>query len=195
MNSSPSIDQYILKHPLWQAELEYLRKIIQATDLKETIKWGAPVYALNNKNIVGLGAFKSYVGLWFFQGMYLTDTHNKLVNAQEGKTVAMRQWRFNHIKEINERLVKEYIDEAIENQKAGKEFKPTKKPLIIPEELGQLLASNVELGNKFAQLSLSCKREYAEYIAEAKRPETKIKRIEKIVPMILNGNGLNDNYR
>ncbi len=68
--------------------------------MKETIKWGAPVYTLDYKNIVGLGAFKSYVGLWFFQGALLNDEKKKLINAQEDKTKALRQWRFNSVKKI-----------------------------------------------------------------------------------------------
>jgi len=68
--------------------------------MTETIKWSAPVYTFEGKNLVGLGAFKSYVGLWFFQGSLLNDKKKKLINAQEGKIKALRQWRFNSVKEI-----------------------------------------------------------------------------------------------
>ena len=159
------------------------------------MKWGIPTYCLKNKNVAGIGAFKSYAGLWFFNGSFLKDEEKKLINAQEGKTKGMRQWRFEVLKEIDEALVKSYIEEAIQNQKDGKEIKPEKKPLIIPDELNEALASDSQLSEAFEALSLSCKREYAEHIAEAKREETKLKRLDKIIPMIMDKVGLNDKYK
>jgi len=118
-----------------------------------------------------------------------------LVNAQEGRTQGMRQWRFNSIKDIAPGLVKSYLKEAIENQKAGKEIKPKKKAFLIPKELKEVLASNEALSSSFNGLGLTKKREYAEYIGEAKRENTKMARLEKIIPLILTGKGLNDKYR
>ena len=118
-----------------------------------------------------------------------------LVNAQEGKTKGMRQWRFDSFEEMNAVLIKQYVDEAIANQKAGKEIKPEKKPLVIPDELAEELSSDAQLSEAFDALTLTLKREYAEYIAEAKRDATKLTRMEKIKPMILQGIGLNDQYR
>lgn len=190
-----TVDQYILKKPAWQPELGLLRKLVIRSGLKENIKWGAPVYSLNGKNVVGLAAFKTYVGLWFFQGIFLNDNHKVLVNAQEGKTQAMRQWRFKSINEMDETVIQEYLKEAIKNQEQGKEIKPQKKPLIIPEELQAVLNKDASLTESFVALSLSKKRDYAEYISEAKRTETKQKRLDKIVPMISQGIGLNDSYK
>jgi uncharacterized protein YdeI (YjbR/CyaY-like superfamily) len=82
-----------------------MREILCSTELKETIKWGTPVYTINDKNIVGLGSFKSYVGLWFYQGVFLKDEAGVLINATEGITKAMRQWRFNSVEEIDDRLI------------------------------------------------------------------------------------------
>ena len=136
-----TVSDYIIKHSEWQNELILLKDLVLIQPLEETIKWGAPVYTFKGKNIVGLGAFKSYVGLWFFQGALLKDKEQKLVNAQEGKTQAMRQWRFNSLSEIeaNSSLITDYVKEAVANQKAGKEIKPKAgKPLEIPLELQEV---------------------------------------------------------
>lgn len=195
MKKYTSPEAYFSEHSGFDEMLQKLRKLVQSTGLEETMKWGQPTYCLNNKNIVGIGAFKSYVGLWFFNGSQLNDAQGVLINAQEGKTQAMRQWRFHGMDDVNDGLILEYLQEAISNQKAGKEFKPKKKSLVIPDELNELLASNAQLSEAYDGLSLSYKREYAEYIAEAKRPETKEKRLHKITPMILDKKGLNDKYR
>jgi uncharacterized protein YdeI (YjbR/CyaY-like superfamily) len=195
MKSHLTVDQYIAANPEWEQSLIILRKIILATKLKETVKWGVPVYTYDGKNIVGLAAFKSYVGLWFYQGALLSDKHKMLVNAQEGKTKAMRQWRFQSEEEIEETLILEYIDEAIQNQKAGKEIKPKKKPLVIPDELREVLNNTPHLKSSFNQLGLTKQREFADYISEAKREETKMKRLDKIIPLILEHKGLHDKYK
>ena len=196
MRKTKTVEDYILANSQWEKALTQLRRIILTTELKETVKWGMPTYTIKGKNVVGLVAFKSYVGIWFFNGVFLKDEQDKLVNAQEGKTKAMRQWRFNSLKEIEPNLIKEYVNEAIKNQKEGKEQKPEKhKALIIPQELMHAFAEDSKLKESFNQLSLSKQREFAEYIAEAKRGGTKIKRLEKILPMILANVGLNDKYR
>ena len=196
MKRFKTVDDYIASSTQWQDALNKLREIMLSTGLEETVKWGVPVYTFSGKNIVGLAAFKNYVGIWFYQGVFLKDAKKMLVNAQEGKTKALRQWRFNSIEEINEDLVKTYVFEAIENQKQGKELKPErKKDLIIPPELKDVFKQNQDLADQFDTLTLSCKREYAEYISEAKREETKVRRLEKIIPMIMEKTGLNDKYK
>jgi uncharacterized protein YdeI (YjbR/CyaY-like superfamily) len=186
---------YIEKKAPWKKELEALRKILLSLPVEETIKWGAPFYTSNGKNIVGLAAFKNYTALWFIQGALLKDKQQKLINAQEGKTSAMRQWRFSSIDELDEHLIREYVLEAIDNQRQGKTIKPQKKPLIIPELLQNALDSNPILKEHYEAFSLSHKREYADYISEAKRETTKIKRLEKVTTMILRKEGLHDKYR
>lgn len=189
------VTAYIEKKAPWRKELEALREILLSLPVEETIKWGAPFYTSNGKNIVGMAAFKNYVGLWFIQGALLKDKQHKLINAQEGKTSAMRQWRFSSIDELDEQLIKEYVLEAIDNQEQGKTIKPPKKPLIIPELLQNALDSNSELKEHYEAFSLSHKREYADYISEAKRESTKIRRLEKVIAMILRKEGLHDKYR
>lgn len=180
----------------WKSELEALRRIILSADLQETIKWGFPVYTFEGKNIVGLGKFKSYFGIWFFQGALLQDPGRRLINAQEGKTKAMRQLRFTSTAEIDEKLIREYIYEAIKNQLEGNEIKPVRgQTLIIPEELRGALNEDSAFRKAFDSLTPGKQREYAEYIAEAKLPATRLNRLEKITPMIFQKVGLNDKYR
>ncbi len=191
-------EEYIANNKDWHQSLILLRDILLSRQMTETIKWGVPVYTFEEKNIVGTTAFKSYVGLWFFQGALLKDKKMKLINAQEGKTKALRQWRFNSVKEIEaeSKTIKQYLEEAILNQKQGKEIKPErKKSLEIPKQLNGLFKTDKKAKESFNSLSLSKQREYAEYISEAKRDETKQKRLLKIVPIILKGKGLNDKYR
>lgn len=194
---NPKVTQYIQDKDNWTQELNLLRSVFLDLPVEETIKWGAPVYMYRGKNIVGLSAFKNYCGLWFFQGSFLTDKEKVLVNAQEGKTQAMRQWRFNQLDEINIDLIKEYVLEAIKNSEEGKELKPKKniKPLVIPEKLQLELDKNDRLNETFSEFTLSKQREFTDYISEAKRETTKEKRLEKIIPMILNGIGLYDKYK
>jgi uncharacterized protein YdeI (YjbR/CyaY-like superfamily) len=196
MKKVTSVEEYIETHEKFSDALSILRNIINSTGLNEAIKWSAPVYDLNGKNVVGLGAFKNHFGMWFFNGVFLKDEHNLLVNAQEGKTKALRQMRFESINDINKDAVLAYVKEAIENQKAGKEIKPdrSKKETVIPQELKAVLERNTTLYKSFNVLSPSKQREYCEHIATAKREATKLSRLEKITPMILNGVGLNDKY-
>lgn len=180
----------------WKYILLRLREIIKSTGLEETFKWQGPVYTHNGKNVVGLYAFKSFTSIWFFQGVFLKDEQNKLVNAQEGVTKALRQWRISDESEIDEKLIKSYIEEAIANQEKGLTIKPErKKKLIMPEQLNQALDNDTRAKKAFNNLTPAKQREYAEYIAEAKREETKQSRIEKIIPMILDKRGLNDRYK
>ncbi len=189
------VDEYIDKHANFSSTLTEIRTIFLTTELTETIKWGMPTYTLNNKNIVGFGSFKSHCGIWFFQGGLLKDTKKVLQNAQEGKTQTMRQWRFTANDIVNNKLVLQYINEAIENAKKGLFLKPTKKPLIIPLELQQVFDEDKDLEKVFHNLALTKKREFTEYIASAKRESTKNTRLEKIIPLILDNIGLNDKYR
>lgn len=189
-------DEFIAHFPEWKNELGKLRSLLLTTELEEKIKWGFPVYTLKNKNVIGLGAFKSYVGLWFYQGVFLKDEKKVLINAQEGKTKAMRQWRFSSEKEMDEKLISVYILEAIQNQKDGKEIKATKnKELILPDEMVEYFSKNKNMKIAFEKFTPGKKREFVEYIKEAKRDATKIKRLEKISTMILEGVGLNDRYK
>ena len=197
MKKVNSVEEYIETHEYYSAELTILRDIINSTEMEEALKWSAPVYTINGKNVVGLGAFKNHFGIWFFNGVFLKDEQKLLVNAQEGKTKALRQMRFSSINDIEKHAVLHYVKEAIANQKAGKEIKPdrTKKETIIPKELQQTLDKDKNFAEHFNILSSGKQREYCEHIATAKRDATKLSRLEKIKPMILSGVGLHDKYK
>lgn len=182
MAKTISVDQYIMNNSENSVVLNMLREIMLSCGMEETVKWGMPVYTVDGKNITGLGSFKSYVGIWFYQGGLLKDKHKKLINAQENKTNAMRQMRFGSENEIDIDLVKSYVIEAIENQKAGKEIKPVKnKELKIPQELEEAFDRVTGLKESFERFNLSHKREFAEYVSEAKKEETRLKRLEFII--------------
>lgn len=197
MKKVNSVEEYIENNSHYAEALTLLREILNTTELEEAIKWSAPVYTLNGKNVVGLGAFKKHFGIWFFNGVFLKDEQQVLVNAQENKTKALRQMRFESIEAINKNIVLSYVKEAIENQKLGKEIKPdrSKKDTIIPKELKLELEKDTTLKTAFNNLSPSKQREYCEHIATAKRETTKQSRLEKIKPMILQNKGLHDKYK
>lgn len=191
-----NFEDYIEKHPQWKNELKQLREVILLTNLEETIKWGAPTYTLKNKNVVSLGGFKNHYALWFFNGALLKKNTNLLVNAQEGKTKALRQIKFTKEDAIDSPILKAYIEEAIQLQQEGKSIPIQKnKELIIPMELTQYFQKNPEMETSFLNLTKGKQREYADYIREAKRSSTKDKRLEKIKPMIINQVGLYDKYK
>lgn len=191
-----SVEEYIEVHKKWSDALTTLRNIILSIDIQETLKWNAPVYTINGKNVIGIGAFKNHFGIWFFNGVFLKDEQNLLVNAQDGKTKALRQMRFESADEINKEAVLAYVKEAIENQKLGKELKPErKKKTSIPKELQMELDKDNQYKNSFDKLTPGKQREYCEHIATAKRETTKQSRLEKIKPMILQGLGLYDKYK
>lgn len=179
----------------WSEELELLKSVIVKTELVETTKWGGIVYVLNGKNVLGIGGFKNYFTIWFFNGALLLDKKKALVNAQEGVTKSLRQWRFSSKEEVDEAAVLEYINEAITNEKQGKNSKPQKKEPIISELFQKELDADANLADAFLKFSPYKQYEFLEYIETAKREETKLSRIEKIKPMIKDNIGLNDKYR
>lgn len=196
MESHKTVQDFIDHHGNRREELVLLRDILLDTELVECVKWGGPCYTINNKNVIGIGAFKSYVGLWFHQGVFLKDKHKVLINAQEGTTKALRQWRFKNITDIDADLVRNYVQEAIENQKAGKEIKAVKaKNIAVPIELKQELESDKELASAFHKLTPGKQREYSEHIGIAKQEKTRLSRLEKSIPLIVKGVGLNDKYK
>ncbi|WPY99350.1 YdeI/OmpD-associated family protein [Christiangramia sp. OXR-203] len=195
MSKISSIKEYVLLHAEWDAQLRQLIGVMEQTGLTASIKWGAPVYSLDGKNVIGLGAFKNHIAIWFFQGIFLKKNKALLVNAQEGKTKALRQIKFGQNDSINNDAIIPYIEEAIANQKAGLELKAKLKSLEIPEELAAILNGNKLLKTAFYDLSPGKQKEYAQYIAEAKKQATRTNRIKKIEPLILQGKGLNDRYR
>lgn len=179
----------------WGEELALLRAIIEKTELEATTKWGGEIYTINNKNVLGIGGFKNYFTIWFMNGVFLKDDANVLVNANEGITKGLRQWRFTSATEIKEKLILEYINEAIANEKAGLSIKPEKKEAMQCDFFESELRKDLKLKTAFETFSPYKQKEFWEYIATAKQEKTKITRLEKIRPMIMDGLGLNDKYR
>ena len=193
-----SVAEYIEVNQRCKSALTLLREVILQAPVKECVKWNAPAYTFNGENIIGLAAFNEYVGLWFHQGAFLKDTAQVLFNANEGKTRGLRQWRFTKVEDIesNVQVIEAYVLEAIDNQKAGKKIKFIRgKELILPSELEEALKANAEFELAYKALSKSKQIEYADHISEAKQEKTKISRLQKIIPMIIRGEGLNDKYR
>lgn len=179
----------------WENEIEQLHAIIRKTSLVETTKWGGSVYTHKNKNVVGIGGFKSYFGIWFYNGVFLKDEKKLLINANEENTKSLRQMRFTSVNEIDEKLILYYINEAIEIEEKGLFIPKEKKETIIPELLQNEMDKNQELLSKFNAFSPYKQREFIEHLTSAKQEKTQLARLEKIIPLIIEGKGLNDKYR
>jgi len=188
------------KHPWdkvnqWHEELSKLRTIIEKTELVATTKWGGEIYTINNKNVLGIAGFKNFFTVWFFNGVFLKDTAQVLVNANEGVTKGLRQWRFTTAEEINEKLLLEYIMEAIENEKAGLSIKSEKKEAMHCDFFQNVLEKDDILRAALEKFTPYKQKEFWEYMATAKQEKTKVTRLEKIKPLILENRGLNDKFR
>jgi uncharacterized protein YdeI (YjbR/CyaY-like superfamily) len=195
----PRVDDFLEKKATgWKNEvLSKIRALILDTSpkLKETIKWGVPYYE-GKKNVLGMTSFKDHVAIWFQEGVHLSDPKKLLVQAQD-ITKAQRQIRISENDNPDYETIALYIQEAAENDAKGTHTKPAKKPKTVelPAELDSALTDNERAKEEFENLSPYKKREYAEYIETAKREDTKQRRLEKIIPMIEKGKGLNDKYK
>lgn len=178
----------------WEEEIILLKNIIENTGLVETTKWGASVYTHKGKNVVSLGTFKHHFALIFFNGVFIEDIYK--VFSVDTVAKAMRQWKFKSGAEIDEGKILHYIYEAIKNSEEGKELKAEKHHPVPPAELLlEAFKTDKKLKEAFEKLTSGKQKEYTLYINEAKQEATKIKRLEKIIPMILQGLGLNDKYK
>lgn len=195
-----TVDEFVAARETWTQEVKKLREVLLSSGMDEAIKWGFPVYMHSGRNVAGLGAFKSYFGIWFYDGNLLSDPDKVLVNAQQGKTKSMRQWRMTSAKEIKVRKIKSYLKEAMMvADEATKSAKPNKRTpartVAVPPELHGALKADKKAARAFGDLTPGRQRDYAEYIASAKREQTKLKRLQKIMPMIRQGVGLDSLYR
>jgi len=180
----------------WSEELEIIASIVHKAPLEKTTKWGSDVFTFNGKNVISYGGFKNFFSLWFYNGVFLEDKYNVLVAASEGRTKSLRQWRFTSREEIDEKKILEYIREAIEIEKKGLKIKPEKFTAVpLPELLSDTLKKDNALQSGFDKLTPGRQKEYILYLNEAKQEATKRNRLEKIIPLILQGTGLNDKYK
>jgi len=196
MDRSEKLETYYEKEHPFKKGIAFLRELALKTKAKEDFKWSIPVYTLNGKNVFGICKFNNHFGVWFFNGVFLKDPKNVLENAQEGKTKGMRHWKFQRLEEVDGQTVLAYMNEALENQENGMELKTEKtKKVVIPALLLSEFQKDPALQQAFKELSPYKQKEFCEHIAEAKQEKTKLRRLEKILPMIKEGIGLNDGYR
>jgi uncharacterized protein YdeI (YjbR/CyaY-like superfamily) len=191
---NPKVDVYLSKAKKWQEELKKLRMIILDCQLTEELKWGKPCYTSRKSNIVIIIGFKEYCALLFCKGALLNDANGILIKPGEN-TQAARQIRFTNVREIVEMepILKAYIYEAIEVEKAGLKVnfkKPTE--FVIPEEFQNKSAEIPALKSAFDALTPGRQRAYILYFSAPKQSKTRESRVEKCMPQILNGKGLND---
>lgn len=191
------VDAYLSGAKKWREEMEKLREIILRCGLVEEVKWGKPCYTLEGKNVVLMIGFKEYCSLLFGKGALLKDDKKILVKAGEN-TQGARQMRFTSFEQVAklEKVVKAYVLEAIAAEKAGLEVAYKKiEEFEVPEELQRALDKNAALKKAFKALTPGRQRGYIMHVAAAKQAKTREARVEKCVPLILAGKGLNEEYR
>ena len=191
---NPKIDPFFNKAKQWKEEFERLRAIVLDCELTEDFKWMHPCYTYQNNNIVFIHGFKEYCALLFHKGALLKDPHGILIQQTENVQAA-RQIRFTNVQQIDEMqlIIKSYIDEAIDVEKAGLKVEYKKNTeYVIPEELQNKFAEIPELKTAFEALTPGRQRAYILHFSQPKQSKTREARVEKYLPHILNGKGLND---
>jgi len=194
---NPKVDWFFQKDTKWQKEYQRLRAIVINCGLNEELKWGVPCYTIEKHNVVLIHGFKDYCALLFHKGVLLNDPNGLLI--QQTKNVqAARQMRFATLQEIVELedTIKVYIFDAVEVEMSGLkvELKKT-KDFGVPEEWQMHLETNPELKSAFEALTPGRQRGYLLHFSQPKQSKTRNARIEKSIPNILNGVGLNDDYK
>ena len=204
---NPEVDQYLNigcgRCPLggtpeckvydWEEELKQLRLIILESGLTEEVKWSVPCYTYKGSNVLILSAFKNYCSVSFFKGSLLKDPHTIMVKPGKNSQAA-RLFKYTSVDEITdtEHILKEYIKEAIEIEKAGKKVKFKKNPEPIPDELQAKFDEDPVLQEAFEALTPGRQRGYIIHFSGAKQSSTRQRRIEKYIPKIMEGKGFHD---
>ncbi len=191
---NPKVDFYFDKATAWQEEIKQLRLFMLDCGLAEELKWGCPAYGLDKRNIVLIHVFKEYCALLFFKGALLDDPHGLLIQQTENVQAA-RQLRFTSLREVVEResILKSYVYEAIEVEKSGLKVAMKKtEEFAVAEEFQEQLDGNPDLVAAFAALTPGRQRAYKLYFGAAKQAKTRAARVEKCIPLILDGKGLED---
>jgi len=191
---NPQVDVFLEKAKKWKEEMGELRKIVLGCGVTEELKWGKPCYTFQEKNVVIIHGFKEYCALLFCKGALLKDSRGILIQQTENVQAA-RQLRFIHLREItgSEAVVKAYVKEAVEVEKAGLEvsYKETSE-FVMPEEFRTRLDEDRSLKTAFHALTPGRQRGYLLYFSAPKQAKTRESRIEKCVQQILDRKGLND---
>jgi uncharacterized protein YdeI (YjbR/CyaY-like superfamily) len=194
---NPKVDGYLKRAKKWREEMDTLRSILLGCDLTEELKWGKPCYTFQGRNVVLIIGFKEYCALLLCQGALLKDPHGILVRPTEN-TQAARQIRFTNLRDIVKvkAALKAYIQEAIDAEKAGLKVEYKKSTeFSIPEELQKKFDDIPALKTAFTALTPGRQRAYVLYFSAAKQSKTREARIEKYLPQILDGKGMDDDYR
>jgi uncharacterized protein YdeI (YjbR/CyaY-like superfamily) len=194
MQMNPKVDFYFEKAKQWKEEFEALRTIILDCELQEELKWGNPCYSLQEGNIVLIHGFKEYCALLFFKGVLMKDPKKILIQQTENVQAA-RQIRFTGIDEIvkMKTTLKTYIREAIDIEKKGLKVVLKKtEDYHVPEEFQDKLHKMPALKKAFEALTPGRQRAYLYYFSQPKQSKTRESRIEKSMPQILKGKGLDD---
>lgn len=181
---------------IWRSELKILRKIALECGLTEELKWSMPCYTFNGKNIFIISAFKHCACISFFKGSLLTDDFGFL-EKPGSSSQATRFLKFTSAQQIVEKndVIKTYIRQAMELEKSGKKVAFKKNPEPLPVELIQTFSKDESLMSAFFQLTPGRQRGYILYFSQPKQESTRYARIEKCIPKIMNGEGLNDQYK
>lgn len=191
---NPKVDFFFDKSQQWHKEFEKLRAIALSTELIEDLKWGCPCYTFEGKNIFLIHGFKEYCALLFFKGALMKDPDQILIQ-QSDNVQAARQIRFNDVQQINdlEEIIRAYMFEAVEIEESGAKVKMKKtKEFEMVDEFKNKLDESPELKEAFESLTPGRQRAYLLHFSSAKQSKTREARIEKYIPQILNGQGLND---
>ncbi len=191
---NPKVDFFFIKAKKWKQEFEKLRMIILDCGLTEEFKWMHPCYTLEKRNVVLIHGFKEYCAILFIKGALLKDAKGILIQQTENVQAA-RQIRFTNVREIvkMEPILKAYIQEAIEVEKAGLKVNYKKaSEFIIPKEFQNKLDENLALKEAFYALTPGRQRQYIFYFSQPKLSKTREARVEKCIDRILDGMGLND---
>lgn len=180
----------------WRNELVELRRIALECGLREECKWGCPCYTYNDSNVLMISALRNCAVLAFFKGVLLRDTEGLLLSPGKSSQ-SDRQFRFTDVKRIAEmeRTIKAYIFEAIELEKAGAEVTFKKEMEPLPEELLACFATDAEFQQAFESLTPGRQRGYILHFSQAKKSETRMRRIEKYRQQVMDGIGLHDHYK
>jgi uncharacterized protein YdeI (YjbR/CyaY-like superfamily) len=188
---NPKVDGYLRKAKKWQEEMTKLRRISLDSGLTEKLKWGKPCYTFQTSNIVIIQGFKEFCALLFCKGALLKDPNGIL---KKFGWQAARRIPFSNVREIVEMepILKVYIHEAVEAEKAGLKVNYKKNPEPIPEELQNKLDEIPALKTAFDALTPGRQRGYILYFSGAKQSKTRASRVKKCMPQILKGKGLND---
>lgn len=189
---NPEVDAFVKQAKIWKEEIQALRSILIDCGLDEELKWGKPCFMYKGRNVAIIQPFKKHCALLFFKGALFQDIHGLLKN-QGANTQSAKRLEFISKDQIKKTKIKPYVKQAIELEKSGVivDFK-AKSELVLPDELSQLLKKNSKVKKAFYALTPGRQRAYVIHFASAKKTQTRAARIEKYIPKILSGKGIND---